>query len=460
MNLEEILIIKDGDIHYGISTEYIDQILRSVALTPVILTTKAILGLSAVSGRIVTVYDMNLLLDLKAIDIENEATRFLSLRGEFNNSAIVVGEVVESILLDEEKCEYIDNNDDGIVAIYKTKKNIVQILDLSILLAKGKLAAYSKKDVKDGISKNSEDNSKNLNEKRFLFVRMANERYAIELDILREIMNLPESFTEITGSKDDILGMMPLRDELLLVSDLRRFFSFDDTIGEKNRILVTEDNGKILGLVVDEILDIRDVDISKISEMPANFQDQKLSGVIHDDEQLVSLIDLDIVRQIADENVGLVAQEDSHLSDENRESVVLEVVIFKLFDEEYAINIEDVVEIIDSESITPLADAPRFVEGVVNIRGQIVTIMSVYEWLGKSKLNSIEPKIIISQIGNYRIGFLVDDVSDVMGVSENEIQEEHEQNEFFSNILYLNEGERLVLLFDINKLVETKEIDA
>ena len=460
MNIEEILIIKDGDVHYGISTEYIDQILRSTALTPVILTTKAILGLSAVSGRIVTVYDMNLLLDSKAIDIANDATRFLSLRGEFDNSAIVVGEVVESILLDEEKLEYIDNNDDGIIALYKTEKNIIQILDFSILLAKGELAPYSKKDVKDGISKHSDDSSKNLNEKRFLFVRMANERYAIELDILREIMNLPESFTEIAGSKNDILGMMPLRDELLLVSDLRRFFSFDDTINDKNRILVTEDDGKILGLVVDEILDIRDIDISRISEMPANFQDQKLSGVIHDDEQLVSLIDIDIIRQIANENVGLVSQENTHISDEQIDSVMLEVVVFKLFDEEYAINIEDVVEIIDSESITPLADAPEFVEGVINIRGQIVTIMSVYEWLGKSKSNSIEPKIIISQIGNHRIGFLVDDVSDVMGVYENEIQEEHEQNEYFSNILYLDEGSRLVLLFDINKLVETKEANA
>lgn len=86
--------------------------------------------------------------------------------------------------------------------------------------------------------------------------------------------------------------------------------------------------------------------------------------------------------------------------------------------------------------------------------------MSVYEWLGKSKLNSIEPKIIISQIGNYRIGFLVDDVSDVMSIYENEIQEERDQSEYFSNILYLDDGDRLVLLFDINKLVETKEIDA
>ncbi len=460
MSIEEILIIKDGDIHYGISTEHIDQILRSIALTPVILTTKAILGLSAVSGRIVTVYDMNLLLDSKAIDVANDATRFLSLRGEFNNSAIVVAEVVESILLDEANLEYIDNNNDGIVALYKTEKNIIQILDFSALLAKGKLVSYDKKDVKDGISKSSDESSRNVNEKRFLFVRMANEHYAIELDILREIMNLPESFTEIAGSKDDILGMMPLRDELLLVSDLRRFFSFDDSINDRNRILVTEDNDKILGLVVDEILDIRDVDISKITTMPVNFQDNKLSGVIHDDKQLVSLIDLDVVRQIANENVGLVSQKNTQVSADRTDSVMLEVVVFKLFDEEYAIDIEDVVEIIDSENITPLADAPKFVEGVINIRGQIVTIMSVYEWLGKSKLNSIEPKIIISQIGNYRIGFLVDDVSDVMSVYENEIQEERDQSEYFSNILYLDNGDRLVLLFDINKLVETKEIDA
>ena len=268
-------------------------------------------------------------------------------------------------------------------------------------------------------------------------------------------MNLPENFTEIAGSKDDILGMMPLRDELLLVADLRRFFSFDDSINDKNRILVTEDSGKILGLVVDEILDIRDIDISMISEMPANFKDQKLSGVIHDDEQLISLIDLDIVRQIADENLGLVTQENTQVPNERIDSVVFEVVVFKLFDEEYAINIEDVVEIIDSENITPLADAPEFVEGVINIRGQIVPILSLFNKLNIDEVINEDSKIIICNIDNSKVGFIVDNISDILSIKQSEQKEQ--DDDIFTHVLHLDDGKRLVLYMDIQNTISKKE---
>ncbi|MEA1919030.1 MAG: chemotaxis protein CheW [Campylobacterota bacterium] len=457
MSIEEILIIKHGSVYYGISTEIINQILRVPAFTPVVLTSDAILGLSSVSGKIVTVYDINLLLSLPAIDIECEKTRLLSLVGKNESTALVVPEVSDTVLVDAEMLEHIEDSSDGVVAIYKHHDAIVQILDITFLLSRATLSTYELNTVKDGSIRNSESSKEKMNTKRYLFIKMADERYAVDIDSLREIMKLPEEFTEIAGSASEVLGMMALRGELLVVMDLRRFFSFDDSLSEKNRILVTEDKGKTLGLVVDEILDIRDVESDFIDEMPSNFKDNKVSGVIHDEEQLISLIGIDVIRQLSSRSAALIDDKDRTVEILSEKPVEFEVVVFKFGEEEYAINIDDVVEIIDAVEVTPFADSPQFVEGIINIRGQIVMMMSIYEWLSKPKPTSQDQKIIICQINEYRIGFYVDSISDVLGVEKNELKEEDERGDYFSHVLHLEEGSRLVLLFDIHKITQKKE---
>ncbi len=78
MQIEEILIIKNGSEHYGISTEDINQISRVPSLMPLPLRPAGVRGLCAVGGNIVTMVDMNLLLDMDEVDIESDKSRLLS----------------------------------------------------------------------------------------------------------------------------------------------------------------------------------------------------------------------------------------------------------------------------------------------------------------------------------------------------------------------------------------------
>jgi purine-binding chemotaxis protein CheW len=457
MNIDEILIIKNDNIYYGISTEYIDQILRVPAITSVVLTSNSILGLSSVSGKIVTVYDTNLILGLEAVDITCEQARLLSLVDVSQDVALVVKEVTDAVQIDPEMIEEIQDSGDGVIALYKYKDCIVQILDISQLLNKVTIDEFNVESVKDGSLRKDDVLKDKMNIKRYLFIKMADERYAIDIESIREIMKLPPEFTPINGSNEEVLGMMPVRNDLLAVVDLRRFFSFNDTISEKNRILVAEIDKKTIGLVVDEILDIRDVESDLIDSMPSNFKDKKISGVIHDKNQLVSLIGDDVISLLLESSAALNNNRQS--SNKNQEkSIEFEVVIFTFGDEEYAINIDNVVEIIDTVETTPFADAPKFVDGLINIRGQIVMMMSIYEWLSKPKPLGEDKKIIICQLQDYRIGFYVDSISDVTGIQKSEIKEENDDNEFFTNVLHLDEGSRLVLLFDINKITQYKDM--
>ncbi len=455
MGIEEILIIKDGSIGYGIDTSRIDQILRVPDLTPVVLSSPMIRGLSAVSGNIVTVYDLQMLLGVHKVDSGDESSRLLTLDGSCN--ALLVSEISDTVLIDERNIEYIDVVDDAVMALYKHHDDIIQILDIELLLRQVVLKQLNAMEIKDSHANRTQETRKSENTERYLFVQMGDEQYAVNIDQLREIIAMPESFTEIAGSRSEMLGLISLRDQLLFVADLRRFFGFDDAISDKNRILVVENGSRLLGLVVDQILDIREVDIEKIDLLPSNFQDQKISGVIRDPKQLISVVGEEVIAQLLPEKELEDASMQLRQNDSNEKNIAIEVVIFRLGKEEYAIDIADVVEIIDSVPVTPFVDAPPLVKGVINIRGQVVTIVSIYDWLGKVMESATDKKIIVCQMQGHRLGFYVDSVSDVMVISHSEIREEKEQSDYFSHVLYLASGTRMALLFDIHQLSYGKE---
>ena len=79
---------------------------------------------------------------------------------------------------------------------------------------------------------------------RFLIFSMSEEKYALEIDYLQEIILAEGPFTEIAGSDETVLGLITLRDELLMVIDLRIYYGFKPKSSEANRILIVSYEGK------------------------------------------------------------------------------------------------------------------------------------------------------------------------------------------------------------------------
>jgi purine-binding chemotaxis protein CheW len=140
------------------------------------------------------------------------------------------------------------------------------------------------------------------------------------------------------------------------------------------------------------------------------------------------------------------------------EEASCEVVVFKLGKEEYAFPIEEVAEIIDMTDITPVVNAPAMVDGIINIRGQIVTIGSLHKRLGIVNADMDNQKILICHAPTGRIGFFVSSVSDVLGIQKNQMVQNEDGDGMFSDVLHLDDGKRLVLLFapDVSKLAQDR----
>ena len=138
-----------------------------------------------------------------------------------------------------------------------------------------------------------------------------------------------------------------------------------------------------------------------------------------------------------------------------------EFLTFNLGNEEYGIDILKVQEIRGYEAVTRIANTPAFIKGVINLRGIIVPIvdMRIKFALGEPVYNEFTVAIILN-IGKRVIGIVVDTVSDVVSLPEDEIHPAPELGTFDTQFLMglAAVNERMLILIDIERLMTSAEM--
>jgi len=104
----------------------------------------------------------------------------------------------------------------------------------------------------------------------------------------------------------------------------------------------------------------------------------------------------------------------------------IDVVEFQLGEEHYALDIQIAREIVEMMPITPLPRAPRYLAGIINLRGEITNIIDLRNLLGLPESDGMEgQKIVVlmpDAAGGSNIGIIVDDVHSVIQVREEDIE--------------------------------------
>lgn len=130
----------------------------------------------------------------------------------------------------------------------------------------------------------------------------------------------------------------------------------------------------------------------------------------------------------------------------------------------FGIEIRCVTEIVGIQEITQLPEMPEYIKGIVNLRGKIIPVMDVRLRFGK-ELRDYDDRtcIVVVDLSGTAIGLIVDSVSEVLSIAENEIDEMPSINTnrgsgFIKNIGKLKEG--VCLLVDCDKLLSNEELSA
>ncbi len=140
----------------------------------------------------------------------------------------------------------------------------------------------------------------------------------------------------------------------------------------------------------------------------------------------------------------------------------LHLVGFRIGRETFAVPIELVHEIVRVPEITAVPDAPDFVEGVINLRGKIISIVDLRKRFGEAEIKSSKKnRILVAEVGNKMVGLIVDAASEVLKIPPADVEPppnvfaEGELN-YVTGVGKLNG--RLIMLVDLKQILQRGEL--
>jgi purine-binding chemotaxis protein CheW len=247
-------------------------------------------------------------------------------------------------------------------------------------------------------------------------------------------------------------------------------------ISEDQRILVVEINGKTVGILVDRMQQVIRVLKSTLENPPFILSSEKseaLKSIVKIDEGKRIILLLNEKRVITNQRIqeieGLknrneIKTDETIMSVEVSRDDEIQVVTFRLGKEEFGIGIEEVQEINRINKITSVPHTQSFIEGVMNLRGNVIPIIELKKRFGMPlKEYDDATRVIIITIMGKLTGLIVDSVSEVLRLSKDTIEaapkiiKSKSETEYLKGVCKLDKANRMILLLAVDKILTFDE---
>lgn len=317
-------------------------------------------------------------------------------------------------------------------------------------------------------------NNASFTERQLVTFQLGEDEFGVDIMDVKEIIRVPD-ITRVPNAPHYVEGACNLRGNVLPIIDGRTWFNMERKEKDENsRVLVIDVDGKATGVIVDRVSEVMRVNTADIEEPPQivrNVDSDYLNGVVklENGNRLVML--LDVVRALSVNSHGNVQVNEknenlknSSMSQNDTESIEEEqLVSFLLGNEEYAIGIMKVKEIIRTPQIVKVPNCEAYIEGVVSIRNNLLPIINLRSYFGMERLEVNDyTRILVVDMGNFTAGILVDKVLEVLRVPTSVIQPpprfSTQSGEQLKGVAKLNNGKRMILMLEPSKLVSADDI--
>ena len=330
-------------------------------------------------------------------------------------------------------------------------------------------------------------------EKLIISFKLEKEEFAMDIMNVQEILRLRD-ITDVPKSPDFLLGIMKLRENIIPVIDIKALLGLKYDTGENlfkekfsnepdfydetdmRRIVVLNIGGIVAAILVDAVFEVLRISEKLIEPFPHSGEKdryQYAKGVckLDNGNRLLTLISLSetLSKESIDFLHGTIGEQESEIKDVLKKDGMgkeIELVCFDLGGEEYGINIMEVREIIRFHSITAVPNSPDYVAGIVNLRGNVLPVIDLRIRFDKKIVEwNEENRIVVVEMGNRLTGLIVDDVNDVITISEKQIEyaksvmKSDEADELIKGICKLDNGEKILILLDVNAVLKQEEIE-
>ncbi len=313
---------------------------------------------------------------------------------------------------------------------------------------------------------------------RYVTFSIGEELFGVDIMCVESIIP-PQDITTVPRTPEYFLGIINLRGEVISIVDMRKRFGLETAEATPDtRIVVILSNGILIGMLVDKINAIESLVTEKIQKAPplASLEHKKfISGSFKLPSEKILLILLH--QKLIDDTDFIIEQELKFNQDlletksGKKDSWVKEIplVSFRIGVEQYTVESRDVEEIIFMPEITAVPDMEDMIDGIFYLRESVVPIVRLSERIGLGVSRHTEESqviIIKKHLFGIKIGLIVDDISEIFFINEDELVESpinlnKAQSEHLKGVFKLSSGEEslIVMLLNLEKLFSEEDQD-
>ena len=299
------------------------------------------------------------------------------------------------------------------------------------------------------------------------------QAFALPLPNIDGIVRVPEDIAQMPHADRVVVGAMPLQGAVLPLLSLAALLALPVRPTDRHaRIVIVRIGTHRVGLLVDamqSVVRVADVDIDPVPQvLNRGGAEARIQAIcrLGDGKGLLSVLATD--QLLREDIMARLLQGDGKEQDDmtggaasNRSERFL---MFRIGSGSFGLPIDQVEEVAPlPPRLTPLPNAPDFVKGVMNVRGQVIPVIDQARRFNGTAVDSAKPRVIVVRIGTLTAGFMVDAVSEVAQVPESALCEAPdlgaEGTRVFDRVATIGGRDDIVLIVSPRELLNSAEQD-
>lgn len=419
MKKDYILELRIGEIIFGIKIDVIRLIFDIETLEPAYFMPEYVIGITKYYQNVYPVICLQKVLGLEENNCKNPIGK--------TGVVLKIKDKIFAVLADEIiKIHEVTKEGEELVSFHKDKEIIVEEISPQFLDSKIEIPPFEEKKYHQEIKK-----AESEEEKEYLIIAVKNQLHAIDAQLIRKV-ETGRNLNEIISDNRIVTSTFIYKNQPVLVVNYCKLIAGEE--GNPQELILLEENKKVVGLSVNEVIDFVPVPLNKITKIEG---EKKLKGFFIYNEQVVSIVSDSLIKEMINKyGTHIVGEEDT----QQKRKDITEIMMFSIGNKKMAIYMEDIYEVaeINDVHISSYPSTNPCIKGLLVYKNKSYYLVDYGGFLNENVEVNEDTKIIFLKDENLSVAFLVSQIDDVVSVEQNQINHILSTESFIKGSIILN----------------------
>ena len=314
-----------------------------------------------------------------------------------------------------------------------------------------------------------------------LYFSIGGNKYAINSDNVLEIMKLPQ-LDYPQKLPNNIVGLLKYNNFVINVVDIRFYLNMEvQPYSTNNELIIIKTDEVIFGIITDKVLGILAFDAANVDAIPYADSKTIIEALYKLNQETVFIINIYAIENLLKqhdnkwENVDIPAlfpQDELSKNIMSKRTLAIadksnlklasgelhaknKYISFNLNDDSYCIELTYVKEVLKDTNITHVPGTPNFIEGIMNLRGDYITVLNLKKFLNLQATKTLDKKpVVIVKCNELKLALLIDKINELFEIQEDDIPDTTD-GYFLNEFIY---NQTLYTTLNVDKITSDKKI--